>query len=228
MSQSSHSKIIGYILWLFGFTGSHRFYFGKPISGTLYFFTFCLLLIGCIVDLFLIPSMDRTADLRFRQGPVDYTIAWILLTFLGIFGVGSGIAAVVGVYGGVLAGFVLMGLGKAVFDVASRYAQKKTDIVDLGCSRGEAIAALIERHPGVDWAALDEVILGCANQAGEDNRNVARMALLLQRVTGDPTALSAEEVLWMATRGGAAVLGRDDIDVVNDTAAASCNQVAMQ
>ena len=41
------------------------------------------------------------------------------------------------------------------------------------------IAALMARNPGVDWAAVDEVILGCANQAGEDNRNVARMALLL-------------------------------------------------
>ena len=41
------------------------------------------------------------------------------------------------------------------------------------------IVALMERHPQVDWAALDDVILGCANQAGEDNRNVARMALLL-------------------------------------------------
>ena len=41
------------------------------------------------------------------------------------------------------------------------------------------IRALVERLPRVDWAALDEVILGCANQAGEDNRNVARMATLL-------------------------------------------------
>jgi 3-oxoadipyl-CoA thiolase len=41
------------------------------------------------------------------------------------------------------------------------------------------IKALMRRNPSVDWAALDEVILGCANQAGEDNRNVARMALLL-------------------------------------------------
>ena len=41
------------------------------------------------------------------------------------------------------------------------------------------IKALIQRHPNVDWAALDEVVFGCANQAGEDNRNVARMALLL-------------------------------------------------
>jgi acetyl-CoA C-acetyltransferase len=41
------------------------------------------------------------------------------------------------------------------------------------------IAALIERHPSVDWSRVDDIILGCANQAGEDNRNVARMAGLL-------------------------------------------------
>src|SRR6185437_15191967 len=41
------------------------------------------------------------------------------------------------------------------------------------------IAELVKRNPKVDWAALDDVIYGCANQAGEDNRNVARMALLL-------------------------------------------------
>ncbi|MGH6677540.1 MAG: 3-oxoadipyl-CoA thiolase [Bradyrhizobium sp.] len=41
------------------------------------------------------------------------------------------------------------------------------------------IKALVARHPKLDWSALDEVFLGCANQAGEDNRNVARMALLL-------------------------------------------------
>jgi len=41
------------------------------------------------------------------------------------------------------------------------------------------IKALMERNPKVDWGALDDVVYGCANQAGEDNRNVARMALLL-------------------------------------------------
>ncbi|MFZ5764920.1 MAG: NINE protein [Thermodesulfobacteriota bacterium] len=84
---NSHSKTIGYILWIFGFTGSHRFYYGKPISGTLYFFTLGLLGIGWLIDLFLIPAMDRQADLRFREGKIDYTVAWILLTFLGLFGV---------------------------------------------------------------------------------------------------------------------------------------------
>jgi len=41
------------------------------------------------------------------------------------------------------------------------------------------LRALVERLPGVDWPELDDVLLGCANQAGEDNRNVARMAVLL-------------------------------------------------
>jgi 3-oxoadipyl-CoA thiolase len=41
------------------------------------------------------------------------------------------------------------------------------------------LKALMERNPGVNWAEVDEVFMGCANQAGEDNRNVARMALLL-------------------------------------------------
>jgi acetyl-CoA acyltransferase len=47
---------------------------------------------------------------------------------------------------------------------------------DLGAM---PLKALMERNPGVDWAAIDDVIYGCANQAGEDNRNVGRMALLL-------------------------------------------------
>jgi 3-oxoadipyl-CoA thiolase len=42
-----------------------------------------------------------------------------------------------------------------------------------------SLRALVNRNPGVDWQAVDDVLLGCANQAGEDNRNVARMALLL-------------------------------------------------
>jgi 3-oxoadipyl-CoA thiolase len=54
----------------------------------------------------------------------------------------------------------------------------------LSAIRADDLAAhplrvLLERHPGLDWAAVDDVLLGCANQAGEDNRNVARMAALL-------------------------------------------------
>ena len=86
-SEDTHSKAIGYILWIFGFMGAHRFYYGRPISGTIWFFTLGLLFIGWIVDLFLIPGMDREADLRFESGPRDYDVAWILLTFLGAFGI---------------------------------------------------------------------------------------------------------------------------------------------
>lgn len=85
--NDTHLKSVGYILWIFGFTGSHRFYYGKPVSGTIYFLTLGLLGIGWIIDLFLIPAMDRQADMRYSAGPYDYTLAWILLTFLGLFGV---------------------------------------------------------------------------------------------------------------------------------------------
>ena len=85
--SDTHLKSMGYVLWLFGFTGAHRFYYGRPVTGTIWFFTLGLLGIGWIIDLFLIPSMDRDADRRFQTGRYDYSIAWILLTFLGFFGI---------------------------------------------------------------------------------------------------------------------------------------------
>ena len=87
MVNDTHSKTIGYLTWIFGFTGSHRFYYGKQVTGTIWFFTLGLLGIGWLIDLFLIPSMDRQADRRYTAGPVDYTVAWLLLTFLGVFGI---------------------------------------------------------------------------------------------------------------------------------------------
>jgi 3-oxoadipyl-CoA thiolase len=60
------------------------------------------------------------------------------------------------------------------------------------------IRALVARNPKVDWAALDEVVLGCANQAGEDNRNVARMALLL---AGLPDAVPGVTVNRLCASG---------------------------
>jgi TM2 domain-containing membrane protein YozV len=86
-AEDTHSKLIGYLLWIFGFLGAHRFYYGRQISGTIYFFTLGLFLIGWIVDLFLIPGMDRAADLKYSSGNKDYNLCWILLTFLGIFGI---------------------------------------------------------------------------------------------------------------------------------------------
>ena len=83
----THSVLMGYQLWIFGFMGAHRFYYGKPVSGTIWFCTLGLLGIGWIIDLFLIPGMDRDAERRYRTGPVDYNVSWLLLTFLGVFGV---------------------------------------------------------------------------------------------------------------------------------------------
>src|SRR5499427_2847177 len=69
------------------------------------------------------------------------------------------------------------------------------------------------RYPKVDWAAVDEVILGCANQAGEDNRNVARMATLLSglpetvpAVTVNRLCASGLEAIGLAAR---AIAGGD-------------------
>lgn len=85
--NDTHSKAIGYALWLLGFSGAHRFYYGRTLTGILWFFTGGLFLIGWIVDFFLIPSMDSEADLRYQAGAINYSIAWLLLTFLGAFGI---------------------------------------------------------------------------------------------------------------------------------------------
>ena len=88
------------------------------------------------------------------------------------------------------------------------------------------IRELVRRSPGVDWSAVDEVMLGCANQAGEDNRNVARMALLLaglpetvpgttiNRLCGsgmDAVGTAARAIA--ARRGGTCHCGRCGVDV---------------
>ncbi len=84
--NDTHSLLVGYVLWIVGFLGAHRFYFGRPVSGTIYLFTFGLLGIGWIVDLFLMPSLEASADRRYYEGELHYTVAWVLLSFLGIFG----------------------------------------------------------------------------------------------------------------------------------------------
>jgi 3-oxoadipyl-CoA thiolase len=70
---------------------------------------------------------------------------------------------------------------------------------DLAAS---SLGALTERHPGVDWEAVDDVILGCANQAGEDNRDVARMAVLL---AGLPEKVSGTTVNRLCGSGADAL-----------------------
>jgi len=83
---STHSLILGYVLWVFGFMGLHRFYYGKPVTGTLWLFTFGLLGVGWLVDVLLIPRMNRQADLRYRAGPIHYSLAWVLLLLGGWLG----------------------------------------------------------------------------------------------------------------------------------------------
>jgi TM2 domain-containing membrane protein YozV len=83
---NTHSKLVGYILWVFGFTGAHRFYYGRPVTGTIWMFTFGLLGIGWLIDLFLIPRMDREASHRYVAGPASYNIAWLLHAPLGLLG----------------------------------------------------------------------------------------------------------------------------------------------
>ena len=85
--QETHSVLIGYLLWIFGFIGAHRFYYGRQITGVIWFFTLGLFFIGWIIDLFLIPSLCRKADRRYDAGEIDYDLCWILLTFLGVFGI---------------------------------------------------------------------------------------------------------------------------------------------
>ena len=50
-NEETHSTFMGYLLWIFGFIGAHRFYYGKPISGTLYFFTLIGLISRLLSDL---------------------------------------------------------------------------------------------------------------------------------------------------------------------------------
>jgi len=85
--QPTHSKTIGYILWIFGFTGSHRFYFGRPVTGVIWMCTGGLLGIGWLIDLFLIPWMENTAEKKYTNGRIDFSVTWILNTFLGYLGI---------------------------------------------------------------------------------------------------------------------------------------------
>lgn len=127
----THSMLVGYLLWIFGFTGSHRFYYGKPITGTIWFFTGGLLLIGWIIDLFLIPGMDRRADFRYRAGPYDYTIAWILLTFVGALGIhrfylGKWLTGILYLFTG---GLFLIGLIYDFWTLNEQVSEKNTELL---------------------------------------------------------------------------------------------------
>src|SRR5213595_2656659 len=79
-----------------------------------------------------------------------------------------------------------------------RLAQLRCD--DLAAA---PLTSLMARYPGMDWGSVDEVVLGCANQAGEDNRNVARMAVLL---SGLPETVPAMTVNRLCGSGLEAII----------------------
>jgi len=76
--KSSHSLVLGYITWIFGFMGAHRFYYGKQITGTIWFFTAGLLFVGWFIDLFLLPKMDEEAHQTYTEGRLDYVDLWFV------------------------------------------------------------------------------------------------------------------------------------------------------
>lgn len=86
-NSPSHNLGIAYLAWFFGFTGAHRFYCGKKISGLIWFFTLGLFGVGWLIDVVLVPAMVNEANKRFAPGPYDYSLAFLLHFFLGIFGV---------------------------------------------------------------------------------------------------------------------------------------------
>src|SRR5688572_4856170 len=93
--------------------------------------------------------------------------------------------------------FILDGVRSAVGNIGGQLSEVRPD--DLAA---HVIRALLARHPSLDPARVADVVLGCANQAGEDNRNVARMALLL---AGLPVSVPGETVNRLCASGMTAV-----------------------
>ncbi len=93
--------------------------------------------------------------------------------------------------------FLVDGVRTAVGSLGGGLSEVRAD--DLGA---QVIRALMARHPDLDPAAVDDVMFGCANQAGEDNRNVARMAALL---AGLPVSVPGETVNRLCASGMAAI-----------------------
>src|SRR5690606_13992836 len=93
--------------------------------------------------------------------------------------------------------FIIDGIRTAIGSLGGSLASVRAD--DLAA---HVIRQLLERNSTLDRHAIDDVILGCANQAGEDNRNIARMALLL---AGVPESVPGETVNRLCASGLSAV-----------------------
>lgn len=94
--------------------------------------------------------------------------------------------------------YIVDGIRTGIGNFGGSLSSVRTD--DLGAF---AIKSLMERHPDLDFELIEDVIMGCANQAGEDNRNVARMSALL---AGLPTSVAGETVNRLCASGMAAVV----------------------
>ena len=94
--------------------------------------------------------------------------------------------------------FILDGVRSPVGNIGGQLSEVRPD--DLAA---HVIRALLARHPSLDPARVADVVLGCANQAGEDNRNVARMALLL---AGLPVTVPGETINRLCASGMSAVI----------------------
>lgn len=94
--------------------------------------------------------------------------------------------------------YIIDGIRTAIGSFRGTLSSVRTD--DLAA---HVIRALMKRHPALDPALIDDVIMGCANQAGEDNRNVARMALLLAEL---PYTVPGETVNRLCASGMSAVI----------------------
>ena len=94
--------------------------------------------------------------------------------------------------------FIIDGIRTPIGRLGGSLATVRAD--DLAA---HALRELLNRHPDLDPGAVDDVLLGCANQAGEDNRNVARMALLL---AGMPHTVPGETINRLCASGMAAAI----------------------
>ena len=94
--------------------------------------------------------------------------------------------------------YIVDGIRTGIGNFGGSLSSVRTD--DLGAF---AIKSLIDRHPNLDLELIEDVIMGCANQAGEDNRNVARMSALL---AGLPVSVAGETINRLCASGMAAVV----------------------